>query len=33
MIPPHGLEVTFDKTCHVIFQHGDMDVRENSSDK
>ena len=19
MIPPHGLEVTFDKTCHVIF--------------
>jgi len=19
MIPPHGLEVTFDKTCHIIF--------------
>lgn len=19
MVPPHGLEVTFDKTCHVIF--------------
>ena len=22
MIPPHGLEVTFDKTCHVIFPVG-----------